>query len=87
MNIEGTIKAGANIPTLTSANSVDVLTLKEEELKTLFTQIVNNAANNLPGKLSTFGINVSKDKILSILPAAPAEPAVVETAPVEAPAV
>lgn len=87
MNIEGTIKAGANIPTLTSANSVDVLSLKEEELKTLFTQIVNNAANNLPGKLSTFGINVSKDKILSILPAAPAEPAVVETAPVEVPAV
>ena len=87
MNVEGTIKAGANVPTLTSANSVDVLTLKEEELKTLFTQIVNNAANNLPGKLSTFGINVSKDKILSILPAAPAEPAVVETAPVEAPAV
>ena len=71
MNVEGTIKAGANIPTLTSTNSVDVLTLKEEELKTLVTQMVNNAANNLPGKLSTFGINVSKYKILSILPAEP----------------
>ena len=85
MNIEGTIKSGANIPTLTSANSVDVLTLKQDELINLYTQIVNNAANNLPSKLATFGINVSKDKILSLLPTASVEPAT-EPAPAEVPA-
>lgn len=81
MNINGTMKSGADIPEMTASNSVDILTLKEDELKKVFTDVVNNAANNLPAKLSQYGINVTKEEILSILPKE--EPAVVEAQPTE----
>lgn len=83
MNVNGTMKSGANIPEMTSQNSVDILTLNQEELKKVLTDVVNNAANNLPAKLNNYGIKVTKEEILSILPAE--QPATTE-APAEVPA-
>ena len=81
MNVNGTMKSGADIPEMTSQNSVDILTLNQEELKKVLTDVVNNAANSLPAKLNNYGIKVTKEEILSILPAEqPAEQ------PAEAPA-
>ena len=67
-DIDGSMKSSADIPELTKSNSVDVLSLSKEDLQKLYTDVVNNAADNLPSKLSTYGITVKKDDILSLLP-------------------
>ena len=67
-DIDGSIKSSADIPEITTSNSVNVLSLSKEEFQKLYKDVVNNAADNLPSKLSTYGIKVTKNDILSLLP-------------------
>ena len=66
LKCNGSINYGnADIKDLNDSNSVDVLSKSEEEIAQLYTDVVTNASNNLPDKLSKFGMDVTKDDILS----------------------
>lgn len=66
----GSITYGkSDIPEITSANSVDVFSLPQADLQKLTSDIVTKASDTLPSKLSLYGVNVTKEQILSILPA------------------
>lgn len=67
-DINGTMKSGADITKLSDSNSVDLFALSSEEFMKLYTDVITNAANNLPSKLSKYGINVTKEQILSAIP-------------------
>lgn len=69
VNVSGTVSNKSEIPDLTSSNSVDVFALSQEELKSTYTDIINSAADKLPSILSVFDIKVTKNDILSLLPA------------------
>ena len=65
----GSITYGkSDIPEITSANSVDVFSLPQADLQKLTSDIVTKASDTLPSKLSLYGVNVTKEQILSILP-------------------
>lgn len=66
----GSITYGkSDIPEITSANSVDVFSLPQADLQKLTSDIVTKASDTLPSKLSLYDVNVTKEQILSILPA------------------
>ena len=66
----GSITYGkSDIPEITSANSVDIFSLPQADLQKLTSDIVTKASDTLPSKLSLYGVNVTKEQILSILPA------------------
>lgn len=67
-DINGTMKSGADITKLSDSNSVDLFALSSEEFVKLYTDLITNAANNLPSKLSKYGLNVTKEQILSAIP-------------------
>lgn len=67
-DINGTMKSGADITKLSDSNSVDLFALSSEEFVKLYTDVITNAANNLPSKLSKYGLNVTKEQILSAIP-------------------
>ena len=67
---DGTVKDGAEVPELNEANSVDVFASSAEEIQTVYTDIITKAADVLPSKLSAYGINITKEEILSNLPQA-----------------
>lgn len=65
----GSITYGkSDIPEITSANSVDVFSLPQADLQKLTSDIVTKASDTLPSKLSLYGVTVTKEQILSILP-------------------
>ena len=77
LSCNGTINKSADIDSanpVTSANSVDVYSLSKEDYDKLSNDIKTNAANSLPAKLKTFGIDVTKEQILN--ESTPAEPSV-----------
>ena len=51
-----------------ASDAVEVFDLSTEEFAKLYNDIVTNASNNLPSKLSNFGLKVTKDDILSEFP-------------------
>ena len=66
----GSITYGkSNIPELTADNSVDVFSLSQADLQKIASDIVTKASDTLPAKLSLYGVTVTKEDILSILPA------------------
>lgn len=67
-DINGTMKSGADITKLSDSNSVDLFALSSEEFVKLYTDVITNAANNLPSKLSKYGVKVTKEQILSAIP-------------------
>ena len=69
LDISGTISNKANISEITSSNSVDVFALSQEDFKSTYTDVIKSAADKLPSKLSDFGITVTKEDILKLLPA------------------
>lgn len=73
-NADGTIKSGAEIQELNSSNSVDVFTLSANDFQQVYADIITKAADVLPSKLSTYGVKVTKEDILSALPQASSEP-------------
>lgn len=78
----GSITYGkSDIPELTESNSVDVFSKSKEDLQKIYTDVITNASNNLPSKLSKYGIRITKDDILSTLPQTPTTPE--EAVPVE----
>ena len=77
LNIEGKIYNSAEVPEVNSSNSVEIFNQSTDNLNALTKEIITNASNNLPGKLSSFGINVTKEDILKMLPQE--EPATVPT--------
>lgn len=74
-DISGTIKSSADVESV--SNSVDIFDLSTEELDALEKEIVTNASNTLPDKLSKFGINVTKEEILEMIKEEPTEPTTV----------
>ena len=68
VDLDGTISSDANITKLTESNSTQVFDLSKDEFNSLSEEVVNNAANNLPSKLSKYGIEVTKEDILKLLP-------------------
>lgn len=71
----GSITYGkSNIPELTEANSVDVFSKSKQDFEKIYTDVITNASNNLPSKLSKYGIRITKDDILSTLPQTPTTP-------------
>ena len=65
INLDGSMKYGdANIPELTSSNSVDILNLSETEMKEVVTDIMEKAADVLPARLKLIGIDVDEEDIL-----------------------
>ena len=69
LSATGSITYGkSDIPELTADNSVDVFSLSQEDYNKLITDIVTKASDTLPEKLSLYGIKVTKEEILSILP-------------------
>lgn len=69
LSATGSITYGkSDIPELTADNSVDVFRLSQEDYNKLITDIVTKASDTLPEKLSLYGIKVTKEEILSILP-------------------
>ena len=78
----GSITYGkSDIPELTESNSVDVFSKSKEDLQKIYTDVITNASNNLPSKLSKYGIRITKDDILSTLAQTPTTPE--EAVPVE----
>lgn len=66
----GSITCGkSDIPELTADNSVDVFSLPQDDLQKIASDIVTKASDTLPAKLSLYGVTVTKEDILSILPA------------------
>lgn len=66
----GSITYGkSDIPELTADNSVDVFSLPQDDLQKIASDIVTKASDALPAKLSLYGVTVTKEDILSILPA------------------
>lgn len=71
----GSITYGkSDIPELTADNSVDVFSLPQADLQKIASDIVTKASDTLPAKLSLYGVTVTKEDILSILPANTATP-------------
>ena len=71
----GSITCGkSDIPELTADNSVDVFSLPQDDLQKIASDIVTKASDTLPAKLSLYGVTVTKEDILSILPANTATP-------------
>ncbi len=68
LDISGTISNKADIPEISSSNSVDVLSMTLEELQPIYTDVINSAADKLPAKLSDFGFKITKADILQLLP-------------------
>lgn len=67
IKITGSITNGkSDIPEIASENSVDVFAMTQEEQKQLYADIVTNASNNLPEKLSKIGIDITKEEILTM---------------------
>ncbi len=66
IKFDGTIEYGdVSVPELTSKNSVDVLKLSEEELKTEAQKILKKASQVLPNRLKLIGITVKAEDIYS----------------------
>lgn len=66
----GSITYGkSDMPELTADNSVDVFSLPQADLQKIASDIVTKASDTLPAKLSLYGVTVTKEDILSILPA------------------
>lgn len=65
----GSITYGkSDVPELTADNSVDVFTQSQEDLQKIVTDIVTKASDVLPERLKVYGVDVTKEDILSILP-------------------
>lgn len=71
LSINGSTNTKAEVPELTDSNSVDLFTLSNEELYKLYTDIITKAADVLPEKLSSYGVDIKKEDILSSLPQIP----------------
>ncbi|CDA30677.1 hypothetical conserved protein [Clostridium sp. CAG:492] len=66
----GSITYGkSDIPELTADTSVDVFSLPQADLQKIASDIVTKASDTLPAKLSLYRVTVTKEDILSILPA------------------
>lgn len=77
----GSITYGkSDIPELTADNSVDVFSLPQADLQKIASDIVTKASDTLPAKLSLYGVTVTKEDILSILPADAKTPVVTQPA-------
>lgn len=77
----GSITYGkSDIPELTADNSVDVFSLPQADLQKIASDIVTKASDTLPAKLSLYGVTVTKEDILSILPADAETPVVTQPA-------
>lgn len=68
--MEGSNKSGAEVTELNDSNSVDVFALSATDLQPIFTDIITKAADVLPSRLSPYGVDVTKEDILSNLPQA-----------------
>lgn len=69
LNAKSSIEYGkADIPSLTGSDTFDVFSKKAEELQPVIDEIFTNASDKLPSRLSKFGINITKDKILAAKP-------------------
>lgn len=76
---DSTIEYGrSNIETFNETNSVDLFSKSKEEVQKIITDIVTKASDVLPTRLSYYGINVTKQKIMDIIPK-PETPTVPET--------
>lgn len=69
----------SDIPNLTSDNSIDVFSLQQADLQKIYTDVITKAADTLPSKLSLYGITVTRDEILSLLPASTTDTSVANT--------
>lgn len=67
-DMTGSVSNKSDIPDVSSSNSVDVFSMTIEELQPIYTDIINSAADKLPAKLSNFGIDITKEDILGLLP-------------------
>lgn len=68
LEASGTLSNKSEVPEMTSSNSVDVFSLSQEEFMNTYKDVVNSAADKLPAKLSTYGIDITKEDILKLLP-------------------
>ena len=69
VKFDGTMEYGnVSIPTLSSSNSVNVLSLSEEEQQKEAEKILEKAAEVLPDRLKLIGINITKEDILGTTP-------------------
>lgn len=77
----------SDVPALTADNSVDVFTLSQEEFIKVYSEIVTKASDVLPDRLSSYGVKITKEQILSLLPTTPTtQTPATESVPTEAPA-
>ncbi len=80
LDAEGSIEYGkSDIEKLDESNSVDVFSKSEEEITTIVKEIITNASNTLPSKLANYGVNITKEEILSLIPAEQTAPTVPAT--------
>lgn len=69
LTANGTSTIGkSDIPDINSSNSVDVFTLSQTDFQKLVSDIVTKASDTFPSKLSAYGLNVTKEQILSLIP-------------------
>lgn len=67
VKVAGSITNGkSDIPEISAENSVDVLSMNQEQLNQLLSDIITSASDKLPAKLSKLGIEISKEEILSL---------------------
>lgn len=75
ISAEGSIEYGkSDIQKLDDSNSVDVFGKSKEEITAIVKEIVTNASETLPSKLSNYGVKVTKEDILKLIPAEQAQP-------------
>ena len=67
-DMTGSVSNKSDIPDVSSSNSVDVFSMTLEELQPIYTDVINSAADKLPAKLSNFGLDITKEDILGLLP-------------------
>lgn len=66
IKLTGSVTNGkSDIPEI-STDSVDVLSMNQEQLNQLVSYIITSASDKLPAKLSKLGIEISKEEILSL---------------------
>ncbi|MBQ3409038.1 MAG: hypothetical protein IJH12_07555 [Clostridia bacterium] len=58
----------SNIEQYNDTNSVDVFSKSKEEIQKIVTDVVTKASDVLPSRLANYGIRVTKDQIMSIIP-------------------
>ena len=64
VKLDGSVEYGdVSIPTLSSSNSIDVLKLSNDQLKTELNKVLKKASEVLPSRLKLIGVNIKAEDI------------------------